>query len=122
MEVQRDRSEGGSWGVVAAIVRATVSDVTSVLGSTLDDPSNPTVIAIPRARQGDGQPQPAVTAAPAEGTRGRRPAADPRPTAPGAPDPVDEAVKQVTGALPPTPTPTAPTPTSAPARRRWPPS
>jgi hypothetical protein len=115
VEVQRDRSEGGSWGVVAAIVRATVSDVTSVLGSSLDDPGNPTLIAIPRARQGGGEPQPAVTEGPTRApgsTPTRRPTT--RPTAP-ATDPVEEAVNQVTGMLPPTPTPPVPTPTTEPA-------
>jgi hypothetical protein len=115
-QVQRDRSDGGSWGVVAAIVRATVSDVTSVLGSSLDDPSNPTVIAIPRVSQGSGDPQPAVTASPTRapgGTPTRRPTT--RPTTPGPTDPVQEAVKQVTGMLPPTPTPPVPAPTTAPA-------
>ncbi|MCU1588681.1 MAG: hypothetical protein JWN31_2174 [Frankiales bacterium] len=116
VEVQRDRSDGGSWGVVAAIVRATVSDVTSVLGSSLDDPGNPTVIAIPRARQAGGEPQAAVTAVPTRtpgSTPSRRPTT--RPT-PGSTDPVQQAVNQVTGMLPPTPTPPVPTPTLAPAQ------
>jgi hypothetical protein len=100
---------------VAAIVRATVSDVTSVLGSSLDDPGNPTVVAIPRARQADGQPQPAVSTGPTGNPR-TTPTNQPtrRPT-PGPTNPVDEAVKQVTGMLPPTPTPPIPTPTAAPA-------
>lgn len=114
--VQRDRSEGGSWGVVAAIVRATVSDVTSVLGSSLDDPANPTVIAIPRTRQAVGGPQPAGTTGPTTGPSGNpsgRPTS--RPTASPTADPVQEAVNGVTGMLPPTPSPPAPTPTDAPA-------
>jgi hypothetical protein len=105
-EVQRDRGDGGSWGVVAAIVRAPVTDVTSVLGSSIDDPANPVLVTLPRPRTIDqaGAIPTAEPSSPSRPTRGP----GPRPTA-SPTTPVDNTVRQVTGVLPPIPTPPAPT-------------
>ena len=119
-EVDRDRTDGGSWGVVAAIVEAPVSDVTSVLGSSLDNPATPTgTLAggplpggpVPTRQSGGGGGQsttPAVTPT-------HSPKTTHSPTPPPSQNPVDAAIKKVTGSLPPTPTaPPTPVPTPVP--------
>ena len=114
-EVVRDRGDGGSWGVVAAIVRAPVTDVTSVLGSSLDEPLTTGTVAggpLPGGLPGQRTPGP--------GDRSGQPTDGPTTTPPGgppttkpptsSPNPVGDAIKRVTDAVP-TPTPTPPTPT-----------
>lgn len=116
-EVQRDRGDGGSWGVVAAIVRAPVSDVTSVLGRSLDE-TRPTTLAgaplsttAPAPRQSSGAG--GGTGGPAGGPTDNPTTSPPKPPTTSPPNPVDAAVKSLTDKVPPTPTPT-PTPTPGP--------
>lgn len=113
-EVQRDRGDGGSWGVVAAIVRARVSDVTSVLGSSLDDAASPAVVALPSpgTRPGAG----GSDGNDGTGGPGTRPThKSGKPTQSPSSNPVTDAVKGVTDRLPtPTPTPSV-TPPATPA-------
>ena len=112
-EVDRDRGEGGSWGVVAAIVMAPVTDVTNVLGTSLGpDTPNPILAAgpIPTAVLSTDLLHPQPTPAPTDTTH--RPTRSPTPTPTVSPtrSPVDQAVATVVQLLPtPTPTPT-PTP------------
>jgi hypothetical protein len=101
--VERDRGDGGSWGVVAAIVRANVTDVTGVLGSSLDDPATPTLVALPSPRSQTTSGAQPSTPSTEPTTPTRRPTRRPTPSA--SPGPVDDTVKQVTGLLPPVPTP-----------------
>lgn len=121
IEVERDRGEGGSWGVVAAIVRAPVSDVTSVL-STLDlngGQTSPVLAgpAIGHGLRGQGSSSGGGRPTPSSSQGG-----SPRPTAsptvsPTPPSAIDQAVSTVEHALPtPTPTPpvATPSPTSSP--------
>ena len=123
-EVRTARTEGGSWGVVAALVGAQVSRVSALLDLALSPEAGPgTVIAaIPAAdlpgllNAGPAQtpspstssprPKPRVTASP-------RPTTSPSPT----PDVVDGVVQTVQDLLGPTPSPSsavAPTATPSP--------
>ena len=109
-EVQRDRGDGGSWGVVAAIVQASVTDVTGVLGTSLDVPAvGPgSVVAGP-------QPVPGLTPGATSTGSGPRPTSSPTATGTAtpkrsvspSPSTVDQVVKTVLDLLP-TPTPSAP--------------
>ncbi|MCW2544661.1 MAG: hypothetical protein JWM40_2213 [Frankiales bacterium] len=101
--VERDRGDGGSWGVVAAIVRANVTDVTGVLGSSLNDPATPTLVALPTPRTPSTSSSGPSTPTTDPTTPTRRPTR--RPTPSPSPGTVDDTVKQVTGLLPPVPTP-----------------
>jgi hypothetical protein len=125
-EVERDRGDGGSWGVVAAIVRAPVTDVTSVLGSSLDDPSGPALLAGgPAPTSTPGRPtsigDPTGSTPQPTGAPTKRPTDGPTTTPPTTSSPVEEAIKRVTDAVPtatPTPTstplPTVPTTSTGP--------
>lgn len=113
-EVVRDRADGGSWGVVAAIVRAAVSDVTSVLGSSLDDPSTPgDVLAGGPVATGTPQSRPTGDSV----SKPPRPSGGPTMNTTSPPvtkDPVDEAVRGIVESVPRTPPSPAPTPTPTP--------
>ena len=122
--VRRLRAEGGSWGVVAAIVGAKVGAVSAALDALLA-PDEEVLVAAPgqgtidvggllggSSGTGSGSADPG-TASPRP-TRG--PSASPKPS-PGpssSPDPVDEVVKTVTSLLPTPPPSTAPAPSSSP--------
>jgi hypothetical protein len=122
--VQHDRSDGGSWGVVAAIVKAPVSAVTSVLGATLDEPGGP----FPTAVAGGPFPLPGLTSSPGTTTGpSSRPTSRPHTTPPTTPAPpvtstppslVDQVVATVLHLLPTPPAqptkPVVPVPTSPP--------
>jgi hypothetical protein len=114
-EVEQHRGDGGSWGVVAAIVRAPVTEVTQVLGASLDDPvtTPPLLAGGPRSggsvdgSGGGSRPTSSPTPAPLPT---RTPViVDPPPPPPPPRTVIDEAVDAVASALPtpvPTPTPT----------------
>lgn len=119
--VERHRSDGGSWGVVAAIVRAPVTEVTKVLDSSLDaagPAGSPGFVPDGTVAPPNGSP---------DGSGLGRPTPTRTPSGPGGPTtppptrgPVDDAVDAVKSALPTpaptvTPTPTTP-PTPAPSR------
>ena len=121
-QVERDRGDGGSWGVVAAIVQARVTDVTSVLGSSLDDPGSVNgTLAGGLLDDGSGFPGGSSPEATGTGGSGGGGGATPTPTvSPHGPTPtkgpVEEAIEEV-GKLLPTPAPTpTPTPTPSPSR------
>ena len=63
--VRTARTEGGSWGVVAAIVRASVNDVTGALSGSLDTPGQP-VQAIGQPSAGPVLPGTSPTPAPTD--------------------------------------------------------
>ena len=110
-EVQRDRGDGGSWGVVAAIVKASVTDVTNVLGSTLTGTSQN-----PAGLVAGATPRPGLTPSPSTGGPGTGSTSSPRPrtttstptkTPSPTPNTVDQVVTTVLKLLPtPTPLPT----------------
>lgn len=118
-EVRRWRAEGGSWGVVAALVGADVAAVSAALDGLLS-PAGPAVVALGPAAAANGGPAPTASAGPgpAPGPRAgpsRRP--EPRPTGSPTPrpsaDPVRDLITTVTGLLP-TPPPTPPAVPSTP--------
>lgn len=113
------RAEGGSWGVVAALVRASVSDVSARLDDVLEvdtaavaavagtQPQDPVDLVFPTAAPSPGGPSSSPRPGPTD-----RPTDDGSPTPePPAPSPglVDTVVGIVTGLLP-TPAPAAPAP------------
>lgn len=109
------RAEGGSWGVVAALVQAPVSRVSGQLTSSLDTgspdgtavvagPSGLPVLVLPTTEPTPGasaSPTPTATRSPGGGGGGTT---DPPPPPP--PTLVDQVVTIVTG-LVPTPSPSA---------------
>lgn len=112
-EVREARTEGGSWGVVAAIVGAQVSRVSALLDRALSPEAGPgTVIAaIPVADlPGLLNPAPERTPSPTISSSPRpkpRVTASTRPTTSPSPTPgvVDSVVETVQALLGPTPTP-----------------
>lgn len=120
-QVRRLRAEGGSWGVVAAIVDADVPAVSAALDELLA-PSEPVLAVEPGTGPIDvgsvfgepGQPTTTTTTpdgpggSPAPGpTSGPRPTSKPSPSPSGSPDPVEEVVTTIASLLP-TPPPSAP--------------
>lgn len=106
--VRQDREQGGSWGVVAAIVQADVGAVSAALDTVLNPTEGPAILAAPapgsgpRATTGTGT---GSSPAPGSGPAGRpssRPTSSPSPSA----DPVSQVVTTVRHLLP-TPTPVA---------------
>lgn len=117
--VRTARTEGGSWGVVAAIVRARVNDVTGLLSASLDTPDQPA--------QAGGDPSlgplvPGLSPTPAptdDGTATRTPPTTrPPATRPPTPDPtpsaspgtVQQLIDTITKLLPTPPPTVAPPP------------
>lgn len=118
-EVEKDRGDGGSWGVVAAIVRARVTDVTGVLSTTLPQlAQGPGTVVVPTASAGvapSGGPSVGPTSPP---TSTKTPTATPTRSATPSPSPnvVGDVVRTVLK-LVPTPTPSPLTaPVSTPTR------
>lgn len=127
-EVQRLRAEGGSWGVVAALVTSPVTAVSRVLDAVLTPPQ-PDVQAGPApdlpALLGGATPSTGGTSGGATGgatggrtsggTTGGTTGATPSPTTtrtppppPPSADPVTQLVTTITGLLSPSPRPPAP--------------
>lgn len=111
-DVRNRRREGGSWGVVAAIVGAKTSDVAAALDTVLNPTEGPAVLAaaegpapVPSDVVGPGGTPSTSVAAPTRGPS-RRPSPRPSPSPSRSSDPVDDVVTTVTGLLP-TPTPVA---------------
>ena len=112
------RGEGGSWGVVAAMVQAPVTRVSGQLNAALDPgspdgpgvvagPSGLPVVTVPTTTPTPGRPRPT-------GSPTMKPHGDPSPsTSTPPPALVDQVVDIVTG-LVPTPSPAAPAPSSTP--------
>jgi len=95
--VRTARREGGSWGVVAAIVRASVTDVSGRLDATLNNEPPGTLIAGPPA-PGVVSPGGPTSGPPAGPTDGSSPTPSPStsPTAgPTSPSPSPSTVEQV---------------------------
>lgn len=124
-QVRGLREDGGSWGVVAAIVGADVAAVSAALDAVLNPTEGPAVLAAggggPQGPLGPllggGGPTPGQPADRSPGQPGRPGSGSPRPTPSPTPtsDPVKDVVTTVTGLLPsPTPTPviTQPVPPS----------
>jgi len=119
-EVRRLRDEGGSWGVVAALVGADVAAVSAALNDVvtpaeirfaLDTAQNPTVEGVPGAVGSGEAPTPGSTNGPgSQPTRSPSPSPSPSPSG-SVPDQVDEVVDAVVSALPvplPVPPPSSP--------------
>ena len=79
--VRTARTEGGSWGVVAAIVRARVNDVTAVLSGSLDPPTPP-VDAAGQPTLGPLLPTPSLLPSPSDGPTSGPPVTRPPTTGP----------------------------------------
>lgn len=110
------RAEGGSWGVVAAIVGADVAAVAAALDATLNPTEGPAAILAggaptavapgPLLGGPPARPAPAATSGPSRPTRAPSSSPSPRPTPSSSPDPVNDVVTTVTGLLPsPSPSP-----------------
>ena len=120
------RADGGSWGVVAALVEADVAAVSAALDAVLSPTEGPAVLAagggaplgptgllVGGGGPGGGTPSAGPTSGSGGGTK--RPTPKPSPSASN--DPVQDVVTTVTGLLPtPTPTPVvrAVTPSASP--------
>jgi hypothetical protein len=109
--VRTARTEGGSWGVVAAIVRASVNDVTGALSGSLDTPTAP-VDAAGRPTSNPLQPTPSLAPSPTDVPTTTRPTATATPSHPpkttpsATPGTVQQIVDTITKLLPtPPPTP-----------------
>lgn len=111
--VQSARGEGGSWGVVTALVESRVTAVSALLDTVLAPPGGgPVVVAGPSPQPGGLSPGP-----PQEGSNGpspsRSPSSAPSPSRsnsprPGTPSPTpsaDDLVTTITKLLSPSPTP-----------------
>lgn len=119
-DVRAARGEGGSWGVVAALVEARVSAVSSVIDAWLQDPdeTEAPVDAVGRPSfegvlGGTPRPTPGPTASGPRETDGPRPtpsktrSPSPGPTTSSpTPGPGDDLITTITGLLSPPPTPT----------------
>ncbi len=118
-EVQQLRAEGGSWGVVAALVGTRVSSVSAVLDAVLTAPEAPALVAgeqpgLPDLLGGtpDASRSPSAVSSsrsprPPRPTTSRTPTSGPTTPAPG---PLEQLVTTVTGLLSPPPLPVAATP------------
>jgi hypothetical protein len=111
--VRTARTEGGSWGVVAAIVRARVNDVSGALSGSLDTPTQPTQ-AIGDPGIGPVLPGTSPTPAPTDVTPTsapptKRPPTSGPPTSPppsASPGAVQQVIDTITKLLPtPPPSP-----------------
>lgn len=127
-EVRRLRAEGGSWGVVAAIVGADVAGAAAALDAVLNELTGPAALAAgglppalgpgPLLGGGGGSspqgPQPAPNPTPPAGggpTSGPSPGPAPRPSSSPSADPVQDVITTVTGLLPsPRPVVVSPSP------------
>ncbi|MCU1589142.1 MAG: hypothetical protein JWP11_398 [Frankiales bacterium] len=105
------RADGGSWGVVAALVGAEVAKVSAALDSILNPAAQPPALALgtgggtPTGGTGGGTGGPSVQPSPRPGG-GATGRPSPRPSPSPSSDPVQDVVTTVTGLLPtPTPTP-----------------
>ena len=126
--VRELRADGGSWGVVAAIVSAPVDDVSAALGALLDPGTVPVVASRPLDAEsvldlgGDrtdgrpgspvlpGRPQPSPpTGGGGSGAPEPSPSPSPGPTEP-VDDVVDEVVDTVTELIEPSPSPSPSSP------------
>ena len=118
--VQSDRADGGSWGVVAALVSSRVSAVSALLDGVLAPPgSAPTPVqagGTPDLSQLFGPPSgPTGSPSPTPGRPSPTPSPTRRPTPPPpTSSPVDQLVTTVTGLLSPSPTPPSVTGTPTP--------
>jgi len=122
-DVRAARGEGGSWGVVAALVEARVSAVSTVIDAWLQDPADTDVPADAAGQPSFGgllggtpRPTPGPTSGDPDPTTGprptRSPTAGPPTTPPTSPGPADDLVTTINRLLStPTPTPVA-TPSS----------
>jgi hypothetical protein len=125
--VRRFRAEGGSWGVVAALVGAQVGQVSAALDALLS-PDEPVLAAEPGSGQvdvggllgGGGLPSGGSGVTPGGGTSprpttGPAPSGSPAPRPSASPDPVEEVVRTVQSLLPsPPPIELRPSPTATP--------
>ncbi len=120
-DVRAYREDGGSWGVVAALVGADVARVSAALDTVLNPTEGPAALAaggqpgavVPGGRPGGNQ---VVAGAPPGGPSpqpGSSPSRRPSPSPSASPDPVAGVVTTVTGLLP-SPTP-SPSPSTAPS-------
>jgi hypothetical protein len=110
-KIRNWRSDGGSWGVVAALAGADVAKVSAALDGILK-PSNGPVVAVGPGNSSAGPTGPGAltgggpSTGPSGGSGGSpkpRPSSKPSPSS----DPVGDVVGTVTGLLPtPAPTPT----------------
>jgi hypothetical protein len=122
------RQDGGSWGVVAALVRADVARVSAALDAVLNPTEGPAALAAAANGQpltaggllgGPGVPTAGRTGAPSRPRTGGGSSGQPRltPTPTPSQDPVKDVVTTVTGLVPSaTPSPMAkpPAPTISP--------
>lgn len=109
--VRTARDEGGSWGVVAAMVEARVSAVSAALDTWLETPDQPVdaagspdlggLVGSPRPAPGPSTSRPG-TPGPSP-TRTRSPSAPPTTPPPSSPPP--DLITTITGLLSPTPSP-----------------
>lgn len=116
------RSEGGSWGVVAAIMRADVTAVSGALQAALGKPEAPTQLAGPPVDLSNIlAPTPVTGSGPTVVPTTAPPGPTPTPTrtmptTSASPDPVNQVVTIVTGLLPkPSAPPVVPVPTVTPS-------
>lgn len=125
------REEGGSWGVVAALVGADVAGVSAALDALLAPPAAGAILAAPGVGRFDigtllaGGPRPGLAGGAGGSRSGTQPAptagppqapvpSTPSPSPSPSPGPVSQLVDTVVGLLP-TPPPTSATPTPAPS-------
>ena len=114
--VQSARGDGGSWGVVAALVQSRVSAVSALLDTVLAPPETPgTVVAQPTPGLG-GEPGTSPSAPPGSSqpsggrpTSGPSPSRTPTPKPSGSttPAPQDDLITTVMNLLSPSPSPNA---------------
>ena len=127
-DVRRFRAEGGSWGVVAAIVGAQVGQVSAALDALLA-PDEPVLAAEPGSGQVDvggllgggstgGSGGGSTGGASPRPTTGPAPSGSPAPRPSASPDPVEEVVRTVQSLLPsPPPVEVLPSPSASPLLR-----
>lgn len=114
--VRTARTEGGSWGVAAGLVRAGVTDVTGRLSQSLDAEEDTPVVAVPTVRPvvpgvpNSASPRP--TRPPGTSRPTPRPTTSRPPTTPPTedPGPVEQLITTINDLLP------TPLPTLAPPR------
>jgi hypothetical protein len=101
------RTDGGSWGVVAALADADVSAVSAALDGILNPDDNPGLAIGPNVPVTSVDPDGGNVAQPTPSGGGRPTAKpSPKPSPSGSPDPVQDVVTTVTGLLPtPPPSP-----------------